>query len=154
MGAKQPRQSCLSLWTRGQGMPELWQLLYSECLFVLVLHETLRTVCHKAALAGNLNLPMYYDELSVLSPVVCREVLTRVLSRCIKDVPGISVVDTNMDNIVEVLLGPWAVFIPSGQWDPGLHQTCQAGSEHQRCHLCYDLRDPTFSRLPLSRCFT
>src|SRR6266481_8958124 len=86
-------------------MLELRQLLYSECLFVLALHETLRTVCHKVALAGNLNLPMCYDELSVLSPVVHREVLTRELSRCIKDVPGISVVETDMDNVVEVLLG-------------------------------------------------
>src|SRR6266481_6131798 len=105
LGAKQPRWSCLAWWTRGQGMLELRQLLYSECLFVLALHETLRTFCHKAALAGNLNLPMHYDELSALSPVVHREVLTRELSRHIKDVPGISVVDTDMDNVVEVLLG-------------------------------------------------
>src|SRR6266481_9105718 len=99
-------------------MPELRQLLYSECLFVLVLHETLRTVCHKAALAGNLNLPMHYDELSVLSPVVCREVLTRELSRCIKDVPRISVVDTDMDNVVEVLLGLSLHQVVNGIQDP------------------------------------
>src|SRR6266481_7891110 len=102
LGAKQARQSCLAWWTRGQGMLELRQLLYSECLFVLALHEMLRTVCHKAALVGNLNLPMCYDELSALSPVVRREVLTGELSRRIKDVPRISVVDINMDNVVEV----------------------------------------------------
>src|SRR6266481_8150411 len=99
-------------------MPELRQLLYSECLFVLALHEMLRTVCHKAALAGNLNLPMCYDELSALSPVVCREVLTGELSRCIKDVPRISVVDTDIDNVVDVLLGLSLHQVVHGIQDP------------------------------------
>src|SRR6266481_1658532 len=118
LGAKQPRWSCLAWRTRGQGTLELRQLLYSECLSVLVLHEMLRTVCHKAALVGNLNLPMRYDELSALSPVVRREVLTRELSRCIKDVPRISVVDTNMDNVVEVLLGLSLHQVVDGIQDP------------------------------------
>src|SRR6266481_4792158 len=150
LGAKQARQSCLAWWTRGQGTLELRQLLYSECLFVLVLHEMLRTVCHKAALAGNLNLPMRYDELLVLSPVVRREVLTGELSRCIKDVPGISVVDSDMDNVVEVLLGLSLHQVVDGIQDP----TKLTEQECQRCHLCYDPRDPVFSGLPLSCHFT
>ena len=83
-----------------------------------MLHETLRTICRKAALAGNLNLPMRYDELSALSPVVRREVLTGELSRRIKDVPGISVVDTDVDNVVEALLGLSLHQVVDGIQDP------------------------------------
>ena len=59
----------------------------------------------KAALAGNLNLPMRYDELSSLSPVVRREVLTGELSRRVKDVPGVSIADGEVDGVVDALLG-------------------------------------------------
>lgn len=48
---------------------------------------------------------MRYDELSSLSPVVRREVLTGELSRRVKDIPGISVPDNEVDGVVETLLG-------------------------------------------------
>lgn len=48
---------------------------------------------------------MRYDELSSLSPVVRREVLTGELSRRVKDVPGIPVADSEVDGIVDALLG-------------------------------------------------
>jgi len=60
---------------------------------------------YNAALAGNLNLPMRYDELSSLSPVVRREVLTGELSRRVKDVPGVPIADNEVDSIVDALLG-------------------------------------------------
>ncbi|KAF8586869.1 hypothetical protein K439DRAFT_1339680 [Ramaria rubella] len=60
---------------------------------------------YTAALAGNLNLPMRYDELSALSPVVRREVLTGELSRRVKDIPEVTVADNEVDSVVDALLG-------------------------------------------------
>jgi polyadenylate-binding protein len=48
---------------------------------------------------------MRYDELSSLSPVVRREVLTGELSRRVKDVPGVSLASNEVDGIVDALLG-------------------------------------------------
>ena len=72
-------------------------------LIFIALH--LLTSSLKAALAGNLNLPMRYDELSSLSPVVRREVLTGELSRRVKDVPGVPIADNEVDGVVDALLG-------------------------------------------------
>ncbi|KDQ09039.1 hypothetical protein BOTBODRAFT_37417 [Botryobasidium botryosum FD-172 SS1] len=56
-----------------------------------------------AALSGNLNLPMKYEDLSALSPVVRKEVLTGELSRRLKALG--SVPSTEVDSIVESLVG-------------------------------------------------
>jgi len=57
----------------------------------------------QAALAGTLNLPMRYDDLSALSPVVRKEVLTGELSRRLKTMDGIPAKE--IDSIVEALVG-------------------------------------------------
>ncbi|KAI0066929.1 hypothetical protein BV25DRAFT_1796079 [Artomyces pyxidatus] len=58
---------------------------------------------YNAALAGTLNLPMRYDDLSALSPVVRKEVLTGELSRRIKS-SGL-VPPSDVDSVVEALVG-------------------------------------------------
>ncbi|KAF8504399.1 hypothetical protein F5888DRAFT_1605810 [Russula emetica] len=58
---------------------------------------------YNAALAGTLNLPMRYDDLSALSPVVRKEVLTGELSRRLKSMPTIP--SAEVDGIVESLVG-------------------------------------------------
>ncbi|OJT14034.1 Polyadenylate-binding protein 3 [Trametes pubescens] len=61
---------------------------------------------YHAALAGTLNLPMRYDDLSALSPVVRKEVLTGELSRQIKsmDVVRSEELDTVVQSIVALSL--------------------------------------------------
>lgn len=56
----------------------------------------------QAALSGTLNLPMRYDELSALSPVVRKEVLTGELSRRVK---AMDVAPKDVDTVVEALVG-------------------------------------------------
>ncbi|KAG5339788.1 hypothetical protein C0989_003588 [Termitomyces sp. Mn162] len=56
-----------------------------------------------AALSGTLNLPMRYDDLAGLSPVVRKEVLTGELSRRIKNLHTVSVPDADLSTIVNAL---------------------------------------------------
>ncbi|KAF7316502.1 hypothetical protein MIND_00169300 [Mycena indigotica] len=59
---------------------------------------------YNAALAGTLNLPMRYDDLYALSPVVRHEVLTGEMSRRVRGL-GPAVVPTNeVDAVVEALI--------------------------------------------------
>ena len=70
----------------------------------------------QAALAGSLNVPLQYDSLAALSPVVRREVLSGELTRRIKgmhtvsngDVEGIvtSIVGLSLSEVVSVLQDP------------------------------------------------
>ncbi|KAJ3736819.1 hypothetical protein DFJ43DRAFT_1129416 [Lentinula guzmanii] len=55
-----------------------------------------------AALAGTLNLPMRYDDLAALTPVVRKEVLAGELSRRVKSLASVAPVD--VDRIVEGLV--------------------------------------------------
>jgi polyadenylate-binding protein len=57
----------------------------------------------QAALSGTLSLSMRYDDLSALSPVVRKEVLTGELSRRLKSMPTIPAAE--IDSIVESLVG-------------------------------------------------
>ncbi|KAG5652795.1 hypothetical protein H0H81_003625 [Sphagnurus paluster] len=56
----------------------------------------------RAALSGTLNLPMRYDDLATLSPVVRKEVLTGELSRRVKSLRIVP--DSETDPIVESLV--------------------------------------------------
>ncbi|KAI0300142.1 hypothetical protein B0F90DRAFT_1629948 [Multifurca ochricompacta] len=58
---------------------------------------------YNAALAGTLNLPMRYDDLSALSPVVRKEVLTGELGRRLRFMPDIP--SAEVDFIVDALIG-------------------------------------------------
>ncbi|KAA1472444.1 hypothetical protein DENSPDRAFT_850923 [Dentipellis sp. KUC8613] len=58
---------------------------------------------YNAALAGTLNLPMRYDDLSALSPVVRKEVLTGELSRRLKSMDTVPA--NEVDSIVDALVG-------------------------------------------------
>ncbi|KAI0031346.1 hypothetical protein K488DRAFT_52287 [Vararia minispora EC-137] len=58
---------------------------------------------YNAALTGTLNMPMRYDDLSALSPVVRKEVLTGELSRRLRTM---GTVNTNeVDGLVDALVG-------------------------------------------------
>ncbi|KAF8636924.1 hypothetical protein AX17_003175 [Amanita inopinata Kibby_2008] len=57
---------------------------------------------YNAALSGTLNLPMRYDDLAALSPVVRKEVLTGELSRRVKTMDVVPAQD--IDNIVRSLV--------------------------------------------------
>ncbi|KAK7462686.1 hypothetical protein VKT23_007274 [Stygiomarasmius scandens] len=57
---------------------------------------------YNAALQGTLNLPMRYDDLAALSPVVRKEVLTGELSRRIKNMNTVAASD--IDPIVDALV--------------------------------------------------
>lgn len=70
----------------------------------------------QAALSGTLNLPMRYDELSALSPVVRKEVLTGELSRRIKAMDGVPAKD--VDSVVETLVGLSLSEVVSSIQDP------------------------------------
>lgn len=61
---------------------------------------------YNAALAGTLNISMRYDDLSSLSPVVRKEVLTGELSRRIKtmDIVPSDDIDTIVDSLVNISL--------------------------------------------------
>jgi polyadenylate-binding protein len=56
---------------------------------------------YNAALAGNLNVPLKYDDLSALSPVVRKEVLTGELSRRLKQ--NDTVTESETDALVEAM---------------------------------------------------
>ncbi|KAI0090136.1 hypothetical protein BDY19DRAFT_887958 [Irpex rosettiformis] len=56
---------------------------------------------YHAALAGSLNIPMRYDDLSALSPVVRKEVITGELQRRIKTLDTVPLED--LDRIVEAI---------------------------------------------------
>ncbi|KZS98505.1 hypothetical protein SISNIDRAFT_472397 [Sistotremastrum niveocremeum HHB9708] len=58
-----------------------------------------------AALSGNWNSPMRYDELAALSPVVRKEVLTGELSRRVKNLEGVAVAGPEVESVVQSLLG-------------------------------------------------
>ncbi|KAI0266520.1 hypothetical protein BC834DRAFT_132691 [Gloeopeniophorella convolvens] len=72
---------------------------------------------YNAALAGTLSLPMRYDDLSALSPVVRKEVLTGELSRRLKAIPTIPT--NEIDAIVESLVGLSLSDVVSAIQDPG-----------------------------------
>jgi polyadenylate-binding protein len=55
-------------------------------------------------LSGTLNLPMRYEELSALSPVVRKEVLSGELNRRIKDLEGVSVQEDELDGIIDSIV--------------------------------------------------
>ncbi|KAK7020207.1 hypothetical protein VNI00_017820 [Paramarasmius palmivorus] len=57
---------------------------------------------YNAALSGTLNLPMRYDDLAALSPVVRKEVLTGELSRRVKNLG--TVPSSEVDSVVEALV--------------------------------------------------
>jgi polyadenylate-binding protein len=58
----------------------------------------------QAALTGNLNFPMQFDELTALSPVVRTEVLTGELSRRLKSLDHPSIPTDEVDQIVDSLV--------------------------------------------------
>ena len=70
----------------------------------------------QAALTGTLNLPMRYDELSALSPVVRKEVLTGELSRRVKAMDSVPAED--VDAIVDSLVGLSLSEVVHGIHDP------------------------------------
>jgi polyadenylate-binding protein len=73
----------------------------------------------QAALSGTLNLPMRYDELAALSPVVRREVLTGELSRRVRALPPPSAVAPGeVDAVVETLVGMSLGDVVQGIQDP------------------------------------
>ncbi|KAN0125954.1 hypothetical protein V8E52_001161 [Russula decolorans] len=69
-----------------------------------------------AALAGTLNLPMRYDDLSALSPVVRKEVLTGELSRRLRSMSTMP--SAEVDGIVESLVGLSLSDVVSAIQDP------------------------------------
>ncbi|OJA12539.1 hypothetical protein AZE42_07178 [Rhizopogon vesiculosus] len=71
---------------------------------------------YNAALSGTLNLPMRYDDLAALSPVVRKEVLTGELSRRVKAVD--TVPTSEVDGIVEYLVSLSLSEAVSGIQDP------------------------------------
>lgn len=70
----------------------------------------------QAALSGTLNLPMRYDELAALSPVVRKEVLTGELSRRVKAMDTVPAKDVNV--IVDSLVALSLSEVVSGIQDP------------------------------------
>ncbi|KAH0835869.1 hypothetical protein J3R83DRAFT_9745 [Lanmaoa asiatica] len=71
---------------------------------------------YNAALSGTLNLPMRYDDLAALSPVVRKEVLTGELSRRIKANEGVSAKE--LDAVVESLVSLSLSEVVAGIQDP------------------------------------
>ncbi|KAG6867065.1 hypothetical protein C0993_007110, partial [Termitomyces sp. T159_Od127] len=59
----------------------------------------------QAALSGTLSLPMRYDDLAGLSPVVRREVLTGELARRVAALPAPPVPDADIAHVVDSLVG-------------------------------------------------
>ncbi|KAJ1311240.1 hypothetical protein OPQ81_009739 [Rhizoctonia solani] len=57
---------------------------------------------YTAALNGNLNMPMQYDELSALSPIVRRDVLSGELTRRLKSTEGVQ--ETEVEALVEAMV--------------------------------------------------
>lgn len=73
---------------------------------------------YNAALSGTLSLAMRYDDLSALSPVVRKEVLTGELSRRLKSMPTIPAAE--IDSIVESLVGLSLSDVVSSIQDPAM----------------------------------
>lgn len=73
---------------------------------------------YTAALAGNLNFSMNYDELSALSPVVRKEILSGELSRRVKEQKDVPVAANEIDTIVDGLLSLSLQQIVDGIHDP------------------------------------
>jgi polyadenylate-binding protein len=84
--------------------------------YLLVLDLVDASYFGQAALTGTLNLPMRYDELATLSPVVRKEVLTGELSRRVKAMNTVPAKDVN--TIVESLVGLSLSEVVSGIQDP------------------------------------
>ncbi|KZT03826.1 uncharacterized protein LAESUDRAFT_728848 [Laetiporus sulphureus 93-53] len=71
---------------------------------------------YQAALSGTLNMPMQYDELSTLTPVVRKEVLTGELSRRIKAMNV--ALPEELDAVVESIVGLSLIDVVQGIQDP------------------------------------
>ncbi|KAI0792393.1 hypothetical protein C8Q75DRAFT_714526 [Abortiporus biennis] len=71
---------------------------------------------YHAALQGTLNLPMRYDDLSALSPVVRKEVLSGELSRRIKAMGTVTADD--LDNVVDAIVALSLSDVVQGIQDP------------------------------------
>ena len=88
----------------------------------------------KAALTGTLNLPMRYDDLSALSPVVRKEVLTGELSRRIKSMDVVA--SNELESVVQTIVGLSLSEVVQGIQDPGKLseqvQTCFFETERAR----------------------
>ncbi|PIL23425.1 hypothetical protein GSI_14736 [Ganoderma sinense ZZ0214-1] len=69
-----------------------------------------------AALSGTLNLPMRYDDLSALSPVVRKEVLTGELSRRIKNMDVVA--SDELESVVQSIVGLSLSEVVQGIQDP------------------------------------
>ncbi|KAH9833331.1 uncharacterized protein C8Q71DRAFT_775076 [Rhodofomes roseus] len=72
---------------------------------------------YHAALSGTLNLPMRYDDLSALSPVVRKEVLSGELTRRIKAMGGVS--PDELDSVVDAIVALSLSEIVQGIQVPG-----------------------------------
>ncbi|TFY56726.1 hypothetical protein EVJ58_g7457, partial [Rhodofomes roseus] len=79
--------------------------------------QCVRLTLGKAALSGTLNLPMRYDDLSALSPVVRKEVLSGELTRRIKAMGGVS--PDELDSVVDAIVALSLSEIVQGIQVPG-----------------------------------
>ncbi|GJJ14849.1 hypothetical protein Clacol_009117 [Clathrus columnatus] len=59
---------------------------------------------YTAALAGNLNFSMKYDDLAALSPVVRKEILSGELSRRVKEQKEVPIAESELDQVIDALL--------------------------------------------------
>ncbi|KAI0631139.1 hypothetical protein C8Q77DRAFT_188836 [Trametes polyzona] len=83
---------------------------------------------YHAALSGTLNLPMRYDDLSALSPVVRKEVLTGELSRRIKNMDAVS--PDELDSVVQSIVALSLSEVVQGIQDPAkLSEQVQAAKK-------------------------
>ncbi|KAF5389609.1 hypothetical protein D9757_004233 [Collybiopsis confluens] len=105
-GSPSPRNRTLGLGGSPGGPPDRGRRgsgsYYTvRCRFVIPLISGAETLS-QAALTGTLNLPMRYDDLASLSPVVRKEVLTGELSRRVKSLG--TVANSDIDSIVDGLV--------------------------------------------------
>ncbi|TBU60413.1 hypothetical protein BD310DRAFT_815285 [Dichomitus squalens] len=83
---------------------------------------------YHAALAGTLNLPMRYDDLSALSPVVRKEVLSGELQRQIKGMDAVS--SDELESVVQAIVGLSLSEVVQGIQDPAkLSEQVQAAKK-------------------------
>lgn len=80
---------------------EFGQLL--SCGPLCLVESSHELTMSQAALSGTLNLPMRFDELSALSPVVRKEVLSGELKRRLKSYDLVS--PAELDSVVEAIVG-------------------------------------------------
>ncbi|KAF8708206.1 RNA recognition motif, partial [Rhizoctonia solani] len=73
---------------------------------------------YTAALNGTLNVPMQYEELSALSPIVRRDVLTGELTRRLKSTEGVQ--ETEVEALVEAMVSMDLKEIVDGIQSPSL----------------------------------